>query len=145
VYTPILPLKRTTMSHHRKLGIYVGFQSPFILKYLEPLTSDLFTTRFADCIFNEDHFSTLGEDNKFIDDGRKIVWDDKTILSSDPRTKETYLQVKILELHQITSNLSDVFTDYKGVIKSLNHVVNAPYRVDVLIKITPPLKKERAS
>jgi hypothetical protein len=133
------------MSHHRKLGIYVGFQSPFILKYLEPLTSDLFTARFVDCIFNEDHFSTLEGDNKFIDDGRKIVWDDKTILSSDPRTKETDLQVKILELHQIASNLSDMFTDYKGVTKYLNHAVNAPYRVDVPIETTPPLKKERAS
>jgi hypothetical protein len=41
----------------------------------------------------------LGGDNKFIDDGWKIIWNDKTILSSDPRTKETELQVqKILEL-----------------------------------------------
>jgi hypothetical protein len=46
----------------------MGFQSPSILKYLEPLTGDLFTARFADCIFNEDHFLTLGGDNKFITD-----------------------------------------------------------------------------
>jgi hypothetical protein len=51
---------------------------------------------------------------------------DKSILSSDPRTKETKLQVhKILELQQIAINLSDVFTDYKGVTKSLNLAVNA--------------------
>jgi hypothetical protein len=82
-----------------KLGIYMGFQSPSILKYLEALTGDLFTIRFADCIFNDDHISTLGGDNKFINDGREIVWDEKTIISSDPRTKEIDLQVqKILEL-----------------------------------------------
>jgi hypothetical protein len=50
---------------------------------------------FSNCIFNEDQFSALGGDNKFINDGRKIVWDDKTILSSDPRTKEIDLQVQI--------------------------------------------------
>jgi hypothetical protein len=111
-YTPILPPKRTSMYPHRKLVIYVGFQSPTILKFLEHLTGDLFMAWFADCIFNEDHFLALGGDNKFIDDGREIVWDDKTILSSDPHTKETELQVqKILELQRIASNLTDVFTD----------------------------------
>jgi hypothetical protein len=50
-------------------------------------------TRFADCMFNEDHFSALGGDNKFIDDYREIVCDDEIILSSDPRIKETDLQV----------------------------------------------------
>jgi hypothetical protein len=38
-----------------------------------------------------------------------------------------------------------VFTDYKGVAKSLNPAVNAPCRVEVPIKPTPPLKSGRAS
>jgi hypothetical protein len=59
---------------------------------------DLFMTRFADCIFNEYHFSNLGGDNKFINDGWKIVWDDKIILSSDPRAKEIDIQVQKIEL-----------------------------------------------
>ena len=33
--------------------IYVGFESPSIIKHLEPTTGDLFTARFADCHFNE--------------------------------------------------------------------------------------------
>jgi hypothetical protein len=42
---------------------------------------------------------TFGGDNKFIDDSWEIIWDDKTIISSDRRTKETDLQVqKILKL-----------------------------------------------
>jgi hypothetical protein len=101
VDTPISPPKRTSMGPHRKLGIYVGYQSPSIIKYLEPLTGDLFTTRFADCIFNDDHFSILGGDNKFLDDGQKIVWDNKSILSSDPYTRETNLKVQmIIELQE---------------------------------------------
>jgi hypothetical protein len=48
----------------------------------------------------------LERDNKFINDGREINWDDKSILSSNPHTKETELQVqKIQELQQIVSNL----------------------------------------
>jgi hypothetical protein len=48
------------MGPHSRMGIYVRFQSLSILKYLEPLTGDLFTAHFVDCIFNEDHFPTLG-------------------------------------------------------------------------------------
>jgi hypothetical protein len=76
----------------------------------------------------------------------KIVWDDKTILSSDPHTKEVDLQVqKIIELQQIASNLSDAFADYKCVTKSLSSVVNAPCRVEMPIKTSPPLKRGRTS
>jgi hypothetical protein len=87
VYTPISLSKRTSIGPHRRIGIYVEFQSPFILKYPEPLTGNLFMTQFAYCIFNEDHFSALGGDNKFINDGQENDWDDKSILSSDPRIK----------------------------------------------------------
>jgi hypothetical protein len=139
VYTPISPPKQISMGPHRRMGVYVGFQSLSILKYLEPLTGDLFTTQVADCIFNEDHFPALGGDNKFINDGREVDWVDKSILSSDPHTKEIELQVqKILELQQIASNLPDAFTDYKGVTKSLNPAINTLCRVEVSIKTTPP-------
>jgi hypothetical protein len=67
IYTPISPPKQTSMGLHMKLGIYVGYQSPAIIKYLEPLTGDLFTVQFVDWIFNEDHFPILGGDNKFLD------------------------------------------------------------------------------
>jgi hypothetical protein len=66
VYMSIYIPKQNFMSSHRRMEIYVGYQSPSILKYLEPLTGDLFTIRFADCIFNDNHFLALGEDNKFI-------------------------------------------------------------------------------
>jgi hypothetical protein len=83
----------------------------------------------------------LGGDNKFINDGRKIDWVDKSILSFEPRTMETELQVqKILELQQIASILPGTFTNYKGITKSLNFAVNTPCRVEVPIKITPPQK-----
>jgi len=62
VYVPISPPQRTKMGPQRRLGIYVGFESPSIIRYLEPLMGDVFTTRFADCHFNETNFPTLGEE-----------------------------------------------------------------------------------
>ena len=53
VYIPITPPHRTKMGPQRRLGIYVGYESSFIIKYLEPSTGDLFTARFADCHFDE--------------------------------------------------------------------------------------------
>ena len=64
VYVPISPPKRTSMGPHRKMGIYVGYLSPSIIKYMEPLTGDLLTARYADCIFNEEHFPALGGEFK---------------------------------------------------------------------------------
>ena len=60
VSVPIAPTQRTKMGPQRRLEIYVGFDSSSIIKYLEPLTSNVFTTRFADCHFNESVFSSLG-------------------------------------------------------------------------------------
>jgi hypothetical protein len=47
------------MGSHRKMGIYVGYHSLSIIKYLEIMTGDLFTARYTDCIFNKDYFPTL--------------------------------------------------------------------------------------
>jgi hypothetical protein len=46
-------------------------------------------------------------------------------------------------LQNVENNLSDAFIDYKGIMKSWNHVVNAPERVEVPKKITqvPSTKK----
>jgi hypothetical protein len=60
IYIPISPPQQTSMGPHRKLGIYVGFKSLSIIKYIEPMTGDLFIARFADSIFDEDHFPALG-------------------------------------------------------------------------------------
>jgi hypothetical protein len=49
VYVLISPPQRTKMGPQRRLGIYIGFHSPSTIKYLEPLTGDIFTAHFADC------------------------------------------------------------------------------------------------
>ena len=59
---PIAPPLRTKMGPKRKMGIYVSYDSPSIVRYLEPLTGDLFTARFANCHFDETVFPSLGGD-----------------------------------------------------------------------------------
>ena len=45
----VAPTQRTKMGPQRRLGIYVGFDSLSIIRFLEPLTGDIFTAQFADC------------------------------------------------------------------------------------------------
>ena len=57
---PIAPPQRTKMGPQRRLDIYVRYNSPSIIRYLEPLTGDLFIARFADCHFDEKNFPSMG-------------------------------------------------------------------------------------
>jgi hypothetical protein len=59
VYISISPPQRTKMGPQRRLGIYIGFHSPSIIKYLEPLTGDVFTAHFTDCQFDKTIFPIL--------------------------------------------------------------------------------------
>ena len=63
VYVPISPHYRRKLGSQCRLGIYVGFNSPSIIRYLKPTTGDLFTTCFVNCQFDESTFPILGEDN----------------------------------------------------------------------------------
>ena len=49
VYVPIAPPQRSKLGPQRRLGIYVGFSSPSIITYFEPVTGDVFTACFANC------------------------------------------------------------------------------------------------
>ncbi|KAK2376223.1 putative mitochondrial protein [Trifolium repens] len=130
VYVPIYPPQRTKMGPHRRLGIYVGYESPSIIKYLEPTNGDLFTARFADCHFDESNFPTLGGENKQLE--KEISWNELSLSHFDPRTKQCELEVqKIIHLQSLANQLPNAFTDPKGVTKSYIPAVNAPIKLDV--------------
>ena len=85
IYVPIAPPQRIKMGPQRRLRIYVGFETHLIIRYLEPLTGDIFTARFADCQFNEVVFPTLGKKEK--EGKRDISWNKPSLLHLDPYTK----------------------------------------------------------
>ena len=76
VYIPIGPTHRTKLGPQLHLCIYVGFQSSSIIKYIEPLTGDVFTACFADCHFDENVFPPLteggGEESQFQKNDEKL-------------------------------------------------------------------------
>ena len=87
------PPQRTSMGPHRKLGIYVGYETLSIIKYLEPMTGDLHTARYADCVFDEDHFPALGGD-RHPEECWEIKWNTTMMQSLDPYTSESKLEVQ---------------------------------------------------
>ncbi|RYE23962.1 MAG: hypothetical protein EOP45_06335 [Sphingobacteriaceae bacterium] len=125
VYVPIAPPQRTKMRPQRRLGIYVGYESPSIVRYLEPQTGDVFTARFADCHFDEENFPVLGGERKQLE--REITWFVPTLLHLDPYTKDCEGEVeRIVHLQSIANQLPDAFTDTKRVTKSYIPAANAP-------------------
>ena len=73
VYVPIAPPQHTKMSPQCRLGIYMGFDSPSIIRYLEPLTGDVFKEHFEDFHFNETIFPTLGGEKSLPEAQREIT------------------------------------------------------------------------
>nr|GEY57670.1 retrovirus-related Pol polyprotein from transposon TNT 1-94 [Tanacetum cinerariifolium] len=92
VYVLIAPPQRTKIGPQRRMGIYVGYDSSSIIRYLEPSTRDLFTARFVDCHFDESVFQTLRGDKKQL--GCEISWNELSLSHLDPRTKECEQEVQ---------------------------------------------------
>ena len=64
---------RTKMGPQRRLGIYVSFDFPFIIRYLEPLMGDVFTVCFTNCHFNESVFPQLGVKSQLQKNDEKLL------------------------------------------------------------------------
>ena len=93
VYVPTATPQHTKMSPQRKLGIYVGFDSPYIIRYLEPSTGDVFKTRFDNCHFDETVFLTLGGEKLLLEARREITWNALMLSHLDSRTNQCELEV----------------------------------------------------
>ncbi|XP_018460962.1 uncharacterized protein LOC108831968 [Raphanus sativus] len=118
------------MGPQRRLGIYVGYTSPSIIRYLEPVTGDMFTARFPDCHFNEDEFPALRGGIREIP--KEITWCTQSLLHLDPPTNQRELEVqKIVHSHKLANQLPDAFTDTRRVTKSYIPAENVPSRVVV--------------
>jgi hypothetical protein len=95
IYVSIAPSHRTKMGPQRRLGVYVSFESPSIIKYLVPLTGDLFTARFADCHFDEAVFPTLGKELNRQQEKQisEVSWSVPSLTHYDPHTSQIELDV----------------------------------------------------
>jgi len=59
VWVPLRELQRHTIDAHRQEGIYVGFDSPSNIRYINPFTDTLLRACFVNYRFKQDIFSSL--------------------------------------------------------------------------------------
>ena len=131
VQMPIAPLQRTKMGPQCRLSIYVEYNSPSIIRFLEPLTSDLFTVRFTDCHFDETHLPSLGTPKASKEKKQKKIdilsLRKNDITHLDPRIPKYEKEVqRIIHLKETANRLSDAFNDATKVTKSHIPIVNTP-------------------
>ena len=94
VYVPIALTQRTKMGPQQRLRIYVGFDSPSIIRYLELLTDNVFTAHFADFHFNESVFPSLRGEKSIPKERRDISWKASTMIHLDSHTNQCELEVQ---------------------------------------------------
>ncbi|XP_074328309.1 uncharacterized protein LOC141666214 [Apium graveolens] len=122
------------MGPQRRMGIYVGFDSPSIIRYLEPLTGDVFTVRYADCHFDESIFMTLGGDKLLHKINPDLTWNTSRLNTLDPRTNQCESEVqRIIHMQNIANQLPDAFSDSRHIVKSHIPAINALARVEIPI------------
>jgi len=133
VYVPIPPHQRNKMGPKRQLAIYVGFQSPSIVRYLSPQTGDLFTAHVTMCEFDETMFPKLGKEDMSPRESFNFDQPQTMQLHKDPYTGQGEKEVRrILHLHRIAENAPDAFVVTERMTRSnLNDAVNYPARVAV--------------
>ena len=92
------------MGPQRRLEIYVGFDSSSIIKYLKPLTRDVFTAHFPDCHFSESIFPPLRGEKSILEEQREITWNASMMSHFDPRTNQCELEVQTVIHFQTLAN-----------------------------------------
>ncbi|KAM2842345.1 hypothetical protein PS2_030496 [Malus domestica] len=123
------------MRHQHILGIYVGFDSPSIIRYLKPLTGNMFTTRFDDCHLDEIVFPSLWGEKTVPEERKELTWVVPTLSHFDPRSTQCENEVKmIVHLKSIVNQIPDAFNDAMKVTKSHIPTTNAHARIDVLVR-----------
>ena len=134
IQVPIAPPQCTKMGPQRRSGIYIGFDSPSIIKYHEPLTGDVFRARFADCHFDEVNFPSLGGDKLPKEERREIIWNASSMSHLNPCTTQCDMEVqRITHLQKLAGQLPDAFTDTANVTKSYIPAANTPTRINTPI------------
>ena len=102
VNVSIAPPQYTKMSPQHRLEICIGYNSPSIMRYLEPLTCDVFTARLVDCHFNGTHFQSLRGENSWLEDRHhtferfsSLEEENRSIVELESQDASTLSQIKV--------------------------------------------------
>ena len=87
------------MDLQRRIRIYIGFDSPSIIRNFKPLTGNVFKARFEDCHFDENIYPSLGKANSMPEAREEITWNNPKLSHFDPRTNQYEIEIqKIIHL-----------------------------------------------
>ncbi|KAL3693521.1 hypothetical protein R1sor_007172 [Riccia sorocarpa] len=93
------------MGPQRRIGIYVGFVSPSIIKFIELASGGLFNARFADCVFDEAVFPALEGEVQGMPEKQLYFspeWPASKPMHLDPPSQQRHDEVyRILNLHRL--------------------------------------------
>jgi len=93
------------------LGIYVGYDSPSIIKYLDSSIGDLFTAQFVDSHFAESVFPTLGGERKKLE--KDIGWNELSL---------SHLDNVVVDLIKLILLIHNNFSIVKKVVNKIVRV-----------------------
>ena len=116
VWVPRPEPQRRTILAHREEGVYMGFDSPSIIRYLVPSTGALLRARFQNCVFEENVFPHVPCPKGTPD--HNFYSSQTFTMNLDPHTAlpETEVQ-KILQLQALADKLLDAFADVPHVTR----------------------------
>jgi hypothetical protein len=86
----ILGPKRIRMGPQHRKGIYIGYDSPSNIRFMEPATGDVFKARFQDSHFFED--ICLGLDTTV--ESKPLQWQSQDLFWNDLRNKLADIEVQ---------------------------------------------------
>jgi hypothetical protein len=117
VWVPIAEPQQKTIGRHRQEGIYVGFDSPSIIRYVSPSTGVLHKARFQNCQFDESHFPPLVSSQP---SPSLEFWAPETFtMNPDPRTALADSEVKkLLTLKALAEKLPDGFSNSSRITRN---------------------------
>jgi hypothetical protein len=116
VWVPLHALRRHTIGAHRQLGVYVGFDSPSIIRYLDPSTGNLYKARFFNCRFIETKFPTLTLPSN--PTPLNFGAPETLTLNPDPPTSLPNTEViKLLNLRNLAENTPNGFSTQPRIIR----------------------------
>src|SRR5450759_4161579 len=114
VWVPVPEPNRKTIGPHRLAGIYVGFDSPSIIRYVSPQTGTLSKARFQNCQFDERVFPPLSTASS--SQPIQFYSPETFTLNPDPRTGLANSKVqKLLDLQALAHKLPDGFSNSERI------------------------------
>ena len=117
VWVPAPEPRMRTISAHRLEGIYIGCDSPSIIRYLETRTGVIHKARFENCRFIETIFPTLLSHTS--SSPLTFRAPETFTMNPDPRTalSETEVQ-KLLHLQSLATRIPDAFDSGSRILRN---------------------------